>query len=138
MKKMRAKEWVELLRHHGLDVRVVHDEWLGKSGGAYADGSQQLVYTPSLNKETIFHELGHWTGNERRLDRDMGRFPCNSEVNDLEESIAWEFTRLMVKRFGGGARYYYEIAPRHSMRKSPEAKWFGRQAFEYICNELGL
>ncbi len=142
MKKMHAKEWVEFLQDHGLYVRVSHEPWLGKSGGGYFDVSEQMLFTPTLNKETIFHELGHWTGNKRRLNRDMGSgatcSPYNSEANDLEESIAWEFTKLMVKRFGGGNRYYYKIAPRHSMRKSPEAKFFGKQAFEYICNELGL
>lgn len=142
MKKMNAREWVEFLRDNGLDIRVYHEPWLGKGGGGYFNRSEQLVYTPTLNKETIFHELGHWTGNKRRLNRDMVSgaqcSPFNPESSDLEESIAWEFTKLMVKRFGGGTRHYYKYALRFSMRNSTEAKFLGRQAYDYICDEFNL
>ena len=142
---MRAREWVELLRLNGVDIQVTTttiNPLLGTSSGGYLQRADQLLLTPRLNKETLFHELGHWTGNDKRLNRDMDAgtqcTPYVPEANDLEESIAWEFTKLMVKRFGGGTKHYYEYAPRFSMRNSEEAKFFGGQAYEFICNEFGL
>ena len=142
---MNATEWVDFLKGHGVNIVITTttiNPMLGTSSGGYLQGSDQLLYTLRLNKETVFHELGHWTGNAKRLNRDMESgarcSPYSPAANDLEESIAWEFVRLMVKRFGGGSRQYYKYAPRHSMRNSFEAKWFGRQAFEFICNEFEL
>lgn len=109
---MRAKEWVELLRVNGVDIQVTTttiNPLLGTSSGGYLQRADQLLFTPKLNKETIFHELAHWTGNNKRLNRDMDSgsqtAPYVPAANDLEESIAWEFTKLMVKRFGGGSRH---------------------------------
>ena len=144
MKKMNAKESIEFLRDNGVDITITADHGLvGKSGGGYLCSSDEILYALNLNKETVFHELAHWTGNKSRLDRDMESGALHSgsydqAANDLEESIAWETTRLMVKRFGGGNWHYYTHALRHTNRNSPEAKWFGRQAFEYICDELKL
>lgn len=142
---MNAREWVDFLKNRGVDIVITTttiNPMLGTSSGGYLQGSDQLLYTPRLNKETVFHELGHWTGNKKRLNRDMesgARFsPYDPLANDLEESIAWEFVRLMVERFGGGNRYYYKYALKYSMKNSPEAKWFGKQAFEFICNEFNL
>lgn len=141
---MNATQWVDFLKNHGVDIRITHSGGLiGKSGGGYLWVSDEILYALNLNKETVFHELAHWTGNKLRLDRDMESgalysTPYDEAANDLEESIAWETTRLMVKRFGGGSWHYYHHAPKHSMRNSFEAKWFGRQAFEFICNEFNL
>jgi len=141
---MNAIEWVGFLKNRGVAIKITASGGLiGKSGGGYLWGSDEILYALELNKETVFHELAHWTGNKKRLMRDMESGALNSEThdkaaNDLEESIAWETTKLMVKRFGGGTWHYYRHAPRHSMRNSSEAKWFGRQAFEFICNEFGF
>ena len=131
---MTAIQWVDFLTNHGVDIRITNSGGLiGKSGGGYLWVSDEILYAFKLNKETVFHELAHWTGNKLRLHRDD-----DEAANDLEESIAWETTRLMVKRFGGGSWHYYHHAPKHSMRNSFEAKWFGRQAFEFICHEFNL
>jgi len=144
---MNAKEWVEFLQNNGVDICVADARRagalvLGPSDGAYFHGGDQILLTRRLNKETLFHELVHWTATDDRLARNMDAYLLYEDhdraAEDLEESIAWEATKLLVKRFGGGNRYYYIFAPIHSMKNSPEAKWFGRQAYEYICNEFGL
>ncbi len=137
---MNAKEWIVFLQNEGVDILVTsqrEDPWMKKNDGAYLCIADQLLVTPRLSKETIFHELGHWTGIRKRLNRDMDRSVTPS-ANELEECIAWEVARLMVKRFGGGTRYYYQFATMSPLRNSFEAKWFGRQAYEYICQEFGL
>ena len=137
---MNARKWVELFQDRGVDIRVdSKNSWLPQNDGAYIHATDKIVLTQRLNKETLFHEIAHWTAD--RLDRDMGYLVDENydpAKNDLEESIAWECTRLMVERFGGGNRYYYEYAPLHMTKDSPETKFFGRQAYEFICNEFGL
>ena len=133
---MNAKEWVEFLQNEGVHIRMSDVSWIGTGcSGAYLWGSDEILYGPRLNKETVFHELGHWTGNKKRLNRDV---VSDAATNDLEESIAWEVVKLMVNRFGGATRDYYKYAPRYSTMHSPEVKFFGRQAYEFICSEFGL
>ena len=137
---MNAKEWVEFLQNQGVDILVTsqrQEPWMKKNDGAYLCIADQVLVTHRLSKETIFHELGHWTGIQKRLNRDMDRSVTKS-ASELEECIAWEVARLMVTRFGGGTKYYYEIATLSSLRNSFETKWFGRQAYEFICSEFGL
>lgn len=143
---MNAKEWVKFLQDRGVDIFVMSVphfiasvDGLEANDGAYSHDEDQIILTRRLNKETLFHELAHWTASDDRLARDMDSYFLDDTMQlNLEESIAWEATKLLVKRFGGGNRYYYIFAPTHSMKNSPEAKWFGRQAFEYICNEFEL
>lgn len=140
---MTAKEWVEFLQNHGVDILVMSTPdffgGLEANDGAYSHCDDQIILTRRLNKETLFHELAHWTARDDRLARDMDSYFLDDAMQlNLEESIAWEATKLLVKRFGGGTKYYYRFAATHSMKNSPEAKYFGRQAYEFICNEFGL
>lgn len=140
---MNAREWIDFLQSHDVDIYVssrVQTPWLINGDGAYLPASDRIILTPRLNKEVVFHELAHWTAHETRLARDIDTGPlfANANPDDLEESIAWEFTKLMVKRFGGGSRNYYRYAPLYSMKSSEEVKFFGRQAYEFIRNEFEL
>lgn len=135
---MNAKEWIEFLQNEGVHIRLSDVSWIGNSSnGAYLWGSDEILCGPRVNKETVFHELAHWTGNKKRLNRDIVN-NWDPATNDLEESIAWEAVKLMVKRFGGATRDYYKYAPRYSSMHSSEVKFFGRQAYEYICQEFGF
>lgn len=69
--------------------------------------SGDFIRMPKMSKfddsvsyyKTLFHELGHWTGHESRLDRDLsGRF--GSESYALEELVA-EMTSLFLSSEAG-------------------------------------
>jgi len=136
MQNMKAGEWIEFLQEQGVEIEVMsHGYWLlSKNSGCYGHNSDKIFLTQKLSKEVLFHELVHWTGN--RLDRDMNTL-IRSNVQ-MEESIAWETTRLMVKKFGGGNSHYYKCAPEYNTMHSPKAKLEGKRAYHFICKEFGL
>lgn len=79
------------------------DDWLARTGAVVKIGGNRASYSPSLDmiampargqftdpdayKATTFHELGHWTGHEKRLDRKI-RNRFGDDEYAAEELIA--------------------------------------------------
>lgn len=79
------------------------DAWVARTGAQVTHGGDRACYIPSMDQiampnraafstpsqysATMLHELGHWTGHKRRLDRNLrGRF--GNEEYAAEELIA--------------------------------------------------
>lgn len=79
------------------------DEWVARTGAMVKIGGNRASYSPSLDmiampsrsqftdpdayKATMFHELGHWTGHDKRLDRKL-RNRFGDDEYAAEELIA--------------------------------------------------
>lgn len=79
------------------------DAWVARTGAIVKIGGNRASYSPSLDmiampargqfenpdayKATMFHELGHWTGHEKRLDRKL-RNRFGDDEYAAEELIA--------------------------------------------------
>lgn len=102
--------WAETY-HEGdpIDRILVADSFVAQTGAVIHEGGAKAYYSPKHDDitmpdearffdtrtstrtegyySTLFHELGHWSGSEERLNRDLsGRF--GSESYALEELVA--------------------------------------------------
>lgn len=56
--------------------------------------------TPGLYYSTALHEIGHWTGHESRLDRDIGRHPFGTPEYAKEELRAEIASMIISEELG--------------------------------------
>lgn len=147
MKNMRANEWIEMLMEKS-ELNIVIDDPhtnLKYRDGSYSMRSDVIEYTRRFSKPVIFHELAHWTGHEKRLNRaamlnPFAMWGINTH-NDMEESIAWLMSKSMCKIFGGDAYYYTKwkkINRGYININNPIAINQAKAAHHYICDELKL
>jgi len=140
MKNMRAGEWVEFLQKR--NVNIVHDikDILANArgnGGCYYQKSDKIILAPKASKEVVFHELGHWTGHETRLNRvSLNNFSVLDGSRKIEEAIAWEVTKLMTSQFSGSTKHYYNWST--MFEKTLFTKNEGKCAYRFICKEFNL
>jgi len=133
-------EWVERLRGDGVRIEFKDEVFKCKeNAGAYAWSSDTISLTPDVSKVTLFHELSHWTGNSKRLNRAINR-KCTNMIYDYEELIAWESTQILAIRLGfelneedRGFFYRFKIKhPTYAFYKS------GLAASSYLIHRFGL
>ena len=70
--------------------------------------------------DTIFHELGHWTGSDTRLKRNLNK-PTNGNRKDynLEEIIAELVAMMLSASFQLKPKRKYDLYLAYVMQKSP-------------------
>lgn len=109
----RAKKRVDIRFEH--DPVAACEEMVTKSGATIQHGAFDACYVPSLDEirmpvrssfpsapryyATLFHEMGHWTGHESRLKRDL-RNRFGSEAYATEELVAELTAAFLSHRFG--------------------------------------
>lgn len=87
----------EILRKSGADIKC------DQSNRAFYSAHSDEIHLPKREQfpssekfyATALHELGHWTGHESRLDREVGKHPFGSEGYAKEELRA-ELTSLFL------------------------------------------
>jgi len=95
--------------------RALADEFLATTGAEIREGHGQACYVPSRDMilmpafesfrsadhyyATAFHELGHWTGHEKRLDRTFGK-RFGDHAYAAEELVAELCAAFLCAEFG--------------------------------------
>jgi antirestriction protein ArdC len=103
------------VKPRNLDKRdVLADEFTSSIGADVREGHGEAYYAPGKDfvsmpgflsfssadsfYSTLFHELGHWTGHEKRLDRVFGKF--GSQGYAAEELTAELTAAFLCAEFG--------------------------------------
>jgi len=139
---MRAKQWVELLKDRGVNIKVNYSilPWFGAKGGCYYWHSDKIELGVGFSDEVVFHELSHWSGHDSRLERDFTKEPANllhnSLERELEESIAWESTKLLTKFFKSRKKWHNTYANNYLQNDHTRSE--GKRAYHFLINELNL
>jgi len=94
-------EWVERFQKDEVKIDICNtpaEIWPDNSGLYYWD-SDLIEMIPNTDLGTLFHELSHWTGNRKRLDRALNHTVTNVGW-DYEELIAWGSTKILTTKVG--------------------------------------
>jgi len=140
MKNMKASEWVKFLQDRNVNIRL--DNMPNFWHGYYSAIGDEIGLKRRPSKETLFHELAHWSGHPERLNREhiqaLTTNAWDAETNDVEESIAWETSKLMRKKFGGGSAGYTRWCRLLKNRNTEHTRTEGKRAFDFICQRFDL
>lgn len=108
-KKSREKEWSSIERAEQILVASGANIRHSEQGRAFYSLASDSIHLPNKDMfpsadnyyATALHELGHWTGAESRLNRDMGH-PFGSEAYAKEELRAEIASMILGDELGIG------------------------------------
>jgi len=136
---MKPKKWIKFFKDQGVDICMGNCGPIAKDG-AYYKTEDKIIMGKKCTTEIVFHEMMHWTGHPKRLNR-----PSLMAITDIvfgdfssnyidEENIALEAGRLMSEKVGWEpTRLTYQDIPQTVFTKGE-----GKKAFHFLCNEFGV